>query len=59
VLQLVIKVLNKYPLFHTPLFNVDVTLVSKLPSLLHNKIKNKQLFYAQKELCEGTVGNIF
>jgi hypothetical protein len=26
---------------------------------LHNKVKNKHLFYAQKELCEGTVGDTF
>ena len=50
----------KYPLFHTPpFFNVDITFVSKLPSLLHSKIKNKHLFYAQKELCEGTLCNNF
>jgi len=29
-----LKVELKYPLFHTPLFNVDVTFFSKLPSLL-------------------------
>jgi len=54
-----LKVELKYPLFHTALFNVDVTFSSKLPSLLHNKIQNKHLFYTQKELCEGNVGNTF
>jgi len=52
-----LKVELQCPLFHTPLFNVDVTFFSKLSSLLQDKIKNKHLFYAQKELREGTVGN--
>lgn len=53
VITLGLKVKHKYPLIYTPLFNVDVTFVSKLSSLLHNKIKNKHLLYVQKEFAKG------